>query len=71
MYHFIIPFTGVRSLCNKIQDLLFRSWDLWRIDLDVQIIATLNRLVARKKRAAVPQHVVESLAKVQTIRPEV
>ncbi|KAF9362639.1 hypothetical protein BGX34_005781 [Mortierella sp. NVP85] len=52
-----------RPLCNRANDPLFGSWDLWRMDLDVQLIATLNQLVV-KKGATVPSHVLESLIKV-------
>ncbi|KAI8354939.1 hypothetical protein B0O80DRAFT_50293 [Mortierella sp. GBAus27b] len=57
-----------RSLCTSLKDPLFGSWRLWRIDLDIQLIAILNQLVV-KEGTTVPQHVVESLVKISLIAP--
>ncbi|GJJ70087.1 hypothetical protein EMPS_02436 [Entomortierella parvispora] len=61
-----------RSLYFDVSGPLFGSWDFWRLDIDTQLVATLNQLVALKKSSsdfAIPSHVKESLIKISLIAP--
>ncbi|KAG0017160.1 hypothetical protein BGZ80_008560 [Entomortierella chlamydospora] len=51
---------------------LFGSWEFWMIDIETELVATLNQLVATKTTAksfAVPPHTIESLIKISLIAP--
>ncbi|KAF8975885.1 hypothetical protein BGZ46_008767 [Entomortierella lignicola] len=59
-----------RSICQDVKAPLFGSWDLWMINIETQLVATLNQLVATKgKSCTVPPHTIESLVKISLIAP--
>ncbi|KAF9355386.1 hypothetical protein BGX26_006634 [Mortierella sp. AD094] len=61
-----------RSICQDIKAPLFGSWEFWMINIETQLVATLNQLVATKssaKSSAVPPHTIESLIKISLIAP--
>ncbi|KAG0367104.1 hypothetical protein BGZ54_004387 [Gamsiella multidivaricata] len=57
-----------RLICKNVNDPLFGSWELWRLNIDIQLIATLNQLVATKS-STVPQSTIEALIKISLIAP--
>ncbi|KAG0315490.1 hypothetical protein BGZ99_007430 [Dissophora globulifera] len=57
-----------RSIFKSAAEPLFGSWALWRIDIDVQLTATLNQLVATTT-LTVPRNTLESLTKISLIAP--
>ncbi|KAG0304446.1 hypothetical protein BGZ98_005508 [Dissophora globulifera] len=57
-----------RSIFKSASDPLFGSWALWRIDIDVQLTATLNQLVTTTT-LTVPRNTLESLTKISLIAP--
>ncbi|KAF8936425.1 hypothetical protein BGZ58_004205 [Dissophora ornata] len=57
-----------RTICKNMKDPLFGSWELWRIDVDVQLIATLNQVVATKG-STIPRSTIDSLIKISLIAP--
>ncbi|KAF9387028.1 hypothetical protein BGX21_000661 [Mortierella sp. AD011] len=61
-----------RSICQDTKAPLFGSWGFWMIDIETELVATLNQLVATKTTAksfAVPPHTIESLVKISLIAP--
>ncbi|KAF9111900.1 hypothetical protein BGX27_004282 [Mortierella sp. AM989] len=61
-----------RSICEDIKAPLFGSWEFWMINIETQLIATLNQLVATKgssKSSVVPPHTIEALTKISLIAP--
>lgn len=62
-----VPLIDYRAVYPDVSGPLFGSWDLWRLDIDTELVVTLNQLVAIKKSAsasAIPAHVRVALIKV-------
>ncbi|KAF9908435.1 hypothetical protein BX616_000152 [Lobosporangium transversale] len=64
-------FSTSSLICNDATGPLFGSWDFWRINIDVQLIAALNQLIVTEQssKSLAPSHTVESLIKISLIAP--